>query len=98
MLIGIVTPLTLNPCRKQMCVTVRVALPLFVSVIVWVHCCPQTRSRSYARADRELRLSRGPEPVKAIVRGEPGAVLTIEMLPVAAPAVVGANFAVKIVL
>jgi hypothetical protein len=30
--------------------------------------------------------------------GEPGAVLTMEMLPVAAPALVGENFAVKAVL
>ncbi len=30
--------------------------------------------------------------------GDPEAVLTIEMLPVAAPAVVGENLAVKIVL
>lgn len=39
-----------------------------------------------------------PEPVKAMFSGDPDAVLTIEMLPVAAPAVVGENLAVKIVL
>jgi hypothetical protein len=39
-----------------------------------------------------------PEPVKAIESGEPAALLTIEMLPVALPAVVGANFAVNVVL
>ena len=39
-----------------------------------------------------------PEPVKAMFSGDPGAVLTIEMLPVAAPAAVGENFAAKVVL
>ena len=36
-----------------------------------------------------------PVPDKAIAAGEPGALLTIEMLPVAAPAVVGAKTAVN---
>jgi hypothetical protein len=41
MLIGIVAPLTLNPVPEaDACVTVRVALPLFVSVIVWVALLP----------------------------------------------------------
>jgi hypothetical protein len=39
-----------------------------------------------------------PDPVKAIASGDPGAVLTIEMLPAAAPALVGENFTVKDVL
>ena len=39
-----------------------------------------------------------PEPDKAIESGEPGALLTIEMLPEALPAVVGENFAVNDVL
>lgn len=39
-----------------------------------------------------------PEPVKAMVIGEPGAVLTIEILPVALPAAVGENFAVKVLV
>ena len=39
-----------------------------------------------------------PEPDKAIESGEPGALLTIEMLPDALPAVVGENFAVNDVL
>lgn len=39
-----------------------------------------------------------PDPVKAMVSGDPGAVLTIEMPPVALPAVVGENFAAKVVV
>jgi hypothetical protein len=39
-----------------------------------------------------------PDPVKAIESGELGALLTIEMLPLALPAVVGENFAVNDVL
>lgn len=39
-----------------------------------------------------------PEPVNAIVNGELGVLLTIEMLPVTAPATVGENFAVKVVV
>jgi hypothetical protein len=39
--IGKLTPLTLNPVAEvEACVTVRVALPLFVSVIVWVALLP----------------------------------------------------------
>ena len=38
-----------------------------------------------------------PVPLKAIVKGEPGALLVIETLPVALPADVGANCAVKVV-
>jgi hypothetical protein len=39
-----------------------------------------------------------PDPDKAIVSGEPGALLTIEMPPVALPAAVGENFVVNDVL
>ena len=39
-----------------------------------------------------------PVPVSAIASGEFGALLTIEMLPVALPAVVGANRAVKVAI
>lgn len=39
-----------------------------------------------------------PVPVSGIVAGEPGALLVIEMLPEALPAVVGANCAVNVVL
>jgi hypothetical protein len=39
-----------------------------------------------------------PVPLRAIVSGDPGALLVIETLPVAAPEVVGANFAVNDVL
>ncbi len=34
-------------------------------------------------------------PLRAICKGEPGALLVIDMSPVTAPGVVGANFAVK---
>ena len=37
-----------------------------------------------------------PVPLRAIVAGEPGALLVIEMLPVALPADVGANVTVKV--
>lgn len=39
-----------------------------------------------------------PDPVKGIVSGEPGAVLLIEILPVAVPAADGENFAVNVVV
>jgi hypothetical protein len=39
-----------------------------------------------------------PDPDKAITSGEPGALLTIEMLPVALPAAIGENLAVNDVL
>lgn len=39
-----------------------------------------------------------PAPLQAIVVGELGALLTIEMLPLALPAVVGANCALNVVL
>ena len=39
-----------------------------------------------------------PDPVSAMASGDPGALLAIEILPVAAPAAVGENFAVKVVV
>lgn len=39
-----------------------------------------------------------PVPLKAIVSGDPGALLVREMLPEPLPAAVGANLALKVVL
>jgi len=99
--IGMLAPLVLNPVPEAVApVTVNVPVPAFVSVTVCVPLLP-TETLPYATL-AGLIVSWGcvavPEPDKAIESGEPGALLTIEMLPDALPAVVGENLAVNEVL
>ena len=99
--IGMVAPLMLNPVPDGItCVTVNAAFPGFVSVIVCERLLPTATLPNATLAG--LIVSCGcdavPDPDNAITNGEPGALLTIEMLPVALPAVVGENLAVKDVL
>ena len=99
--IGIVAPLMLNPVPEgNAWVTVNAAFPGFVSVTVCDPVLPTATLPKVTLAG--LIVSWGceavPDPDKAITSGEPGALLTIETLPVALPAVVGENFAVNDVL
>jgi len=99
--IGIVAPLMLNPVPAGVAwVTVNAAFPGFVSVTV---CDPVVPTETLPKATLAgLIVSCGceavPDPDKEITSGEPGALLTIETLPVALPAVVGENLAVNDVL
>jgi hypothetical protein len=99
--IGMLAPLVLNPVPEAVApVTVNVPVPAFVSVTVCVPLLPTETLPNATLAG--LIVSWGcvavPEPDKAMESGEPGALLTIEMLPEALPAVVGENFAVNEVL
>jgi len=98
MLVGIGNPLMLNPVPLALAAEiVRVALPVLFRVMVW-------GALAFTATFPKLTLpgvmeSCGcvavPVPVSAIVIGEPGALLVIEMLPVKLPAEAGANFAVR---
>jgi hypothetical protein len=76
---------------------VTLAVPEFVSVIVCVPLLPRTTLPKFTGDGLAARLPCVPVPDKAIVAGEPDALLVIVMLPEALPAVVGANFAEKLV-
>jgi hypothetical protein len=99
--IGMLAPLMLNPVPEgDAWVTVNEAFPEFVNVTVCDIVLPTDTLPNVTLAG--LIVSCGceavPVPDKAITSGEPGALLVIETLPVALPAVVGENFAVNDVL
>lgn len=99
--IGMLAPLMMNPVPDgDAWVTVNEAFPAFVSVTV---CDPLLPTETLPKATLAgLIVSCGceavPDPDNPITSGEPGALLTIEMLPVALPAAVGENLAVNDVL
>lgn len=101
MVIGTLAPLMLNPVPEgDALVTVNAPVPALVSVTV---CVPLLPTETFPKATLAgLIVSCGcvavPDPLKAIESGELGALLTIEMLPVALPAEVGENLAVNDVL
>jgi hypothetical protein len=81
-------------------VILRVALPVFVSVTVWLELLP-TATLPKATGDGLIVIVACvavPDPLKLIGNGDPGALLVIDTLPVALPAVVGANVTVKLVV
>ena len=98
MLVGIGNPLMLNPVPLALAAEiVRVALPVLFSVMV---CGVLVVTATFPKLTFPgVMVSCGcvavPVPVSAIVIGEPGALLVIEMLPVKLPAEAGANFAVR---
>jgi hypothetical protein len=99
--IGMPVPLMLNPVPEgEALLIVNGAVPAFVSVTERVPALPTDTLPKATLAG--LIVSWGsvavPDPDKAIESGEPGALLTIEMPPVALPAAAGENFAVNEVL
>lgn len=99
--IGMPVPLMLNPVPEgEALLIVNVAVPAFVSVTDRVPALPTDTLPKATLAG--LIVSWGsvavPDPDKAIESGELGALLTIEMPPVALPAAVGENLAVNDVL
>jgi len=81
-------------------VMLRVALPVFVSVTVWLELLP-IATLPKATGDGLIVIVACvtvPEPLRLIASGEPGALLLIETLPVALVDVVGANVIVKLVV
>lgn len=93
---GVVNPLILNPLPDAVaCEMVTLAVPEFVNVIVWVPLLPTPTEPKLTLAGLAPICPWMPVPDIAMAAGEPGALLTTEMLPVAAPAEVGANVAVN---
>jgi hypothetical protein len=95
MLIGIDPPVMLKPAPDATaCVTVSVALPEFVNETVSVPVPPTATfpKLTFAGFSVSCAWPAVPVPLSAIVSGDPGRLLAIEMLPLVAPAVVGANF------
>jgi hypothetical protein len=92
---GSVNPLTEYPVpeavRAEM---VRVALPVLLKVTVFAELPPTATFPNARLAGFAVSPDCTPVPVIAIVMGEPGALLVIEMLPAGLPIAAGANFAV----
>jgi hypothetical protein len=89
---GAVIPVVLKPAPVTVTEEiVTVALPPFVRLTVCELFVPVVTLPNAAVVGVAANCGCVPVPLKAIVAGEPGALLTIEMLPVAAPAEVGAK-------
>lgn len=99
MVTGAVIPVTLKPAPVTVTEEiVTVALPPFVRLTLCELLVPVVTLPKAALVGVAANCGWVPVPLKAIVVGELGALLTIEMLPLALPAVVGANCALKVVL
>jgi len=93
---GTVSPLIVKPVPEALAaVMVTLAVPEFVSVTVWDALLPTATLPKLTLVVFGVRAPCVPVPLKAIVKGEPGALLVIETLPLALPATVGVNFAVN---
>jgi hypothetical protein len=93
---GTAKPLILKPVPEALAAEmVTLAVPEFVRVI---DCDVLPPTRTLPKLTLEgfaVSVPCDPVPLRAIEAGEPGALLVIEMLPVALPEVVGANWAVN---
>jgi len=96
---GVDTPEMLKPVPLTFtCETVKLAEPLLVRVIVWLFVLPTFVLPKFSLFGEAPSCDCVPEPLSEIVSGEFGPSFATEMLPVAEPVVVGANFAVKLTL
>ena len=77
------------------CENVRVALPLLVRAIICELLLPTVTVPKLMLVGLAEICGWVPVPLRAILRGEPGALLVIDTLPVALVAVVGAKVPVK---
>jgi hypothetical protein len=99
MLNGVLMPVVLNPAPPTVAAEiVTVAVPLLVRLIVCELLVPVTTFPKAALDGVAVSCGWVAMPLRAIVNGELGALLMIEMLPVGLPAEVGANCAVNDVL
>jgi hypothetical protein len=99
MVTGAVIPVVLKPVPETVTEEiVTVALPPFVRLMVCELFVPVVTLPNAAVVGVAANCACMPVPLKAIVAGEPGALLTIEILPVSVPAAGGLNFAVNDVL
>jgi len=96
--VGTARPLMPNPVPDTFaCEIVTLAVPLFFRLIVCVLVLPIATLPKLMLAGVGVSCACAPVPLKAIVSGDPGALLVMEMLPEALPAAVGANFTLKVV-
>ena len=96
---GVVTPEMLNPVPVTFtCETVTLAEPLFFKVIVCEFVLPTPVFPKFSLVGEAPSCACVPVPVSAIASGAFGPLFATETLPLAAPAVVGANCAVNVVL
>jgi len=96
---GVVIPVVLKPTPVTVTAEiVTVAVPPFVTVMVCELLVPVVTLPNAAVVGVAASCGCVPVPVNAIVNGEFGPLLTIEMLPLAAPADVGANCALNVLL
>jgi hypothetical protein len=99
MVTGVVIPEVLNPVPVAFTdEIVRLAPPPFVSVKLCEPLVPVATFPKAALVGVAANCGCVPVPLKGIVNGEFGALLTIEMFPLAAPLVVGANCALNVVV
>ena len=93
---GAFNPEVLKPVPiKAACETVRLALPPFETVMVCELLLPTTTFPNAALDGATAICACIPVPFNAIAIGEPGALLAIEMLPLALPAEDGVKLAEK---
>ena len=77
-----------------------VALPVFVSVTVWVELLPTLMLLNATGDGLTVIVAcvAEPDPLRLMTSGDPGALLVIDTLPLLFPALVGANVTVKLVV
>ena len=93
---GVLSPLMLKPVPDTVaCEIVTVADPEFVNVNVWLPLLPTATDPKFSLDGLAPSWPAIPVPDNAIVAGEPGALLTIEIPPVTLPTADGENFAVN---
>jgi hypothetical protein len=93
---GAVMPVVLKPAPVTVTEeTVTDALPPFVRLMVCELLVPVDTLPNAAVVGVAASCACIPVPLKVMVAGEPGALLTIEILPVSLPGVGGVNFAVN---
>jgi hypothetical protein len=94
---GTARPLMLKPVPDTFaCEIVTLAVPLFFRLIVCVLVLPMATLPKLTLAGVGVSCACAPVPLKAIVSGDPGALLVMEMLPEALPATAGANLALSV--
>jgi hypothetical protein len=99
MVAGAVIPVVLNPAPATVTEEiVIVAVPPFVRVTVCELFVPVVTLPKAALLGVAANCACVPVPLNVIIVGDVGALLTIEMLPLALPAAVGANCALNVVL
>lgn len=96
---GVLRPVIVKPAPvTAACEIMTLAVPLFVRLIVCELLFPVETLPKPAVLGTAPSCACVPVPLNAIVSGEFGALLVIEMLPLALPAVVGKYCAVKLAL